>query len=84
MSHDLDRIQLGRVQRKNALDSYPIGDFAYRKRPSSTSTTEGDNDAFKSLYTLAIAINEPDLHAHGIASAKLRKVLFHLRLLEID
>jgi hypothetical protein len=72
------------VQGENALDSYAVGHFAHGKRTSSTCATEGNNDPFKSLHALTIPLNEPDLHTYRIASAKVREILFHLRLLKIN
>jgi len=82
--HDLDRIQFRRVQGKNALDPHPIRHFTHRERASSTSAAEGNDNSFKRLDTFTIALYEPDLYAHRIASAKLREVLFHLGLLKLN
>jgi hypothetical protein len=72
------------VQGENALDPYPVGHFTHGKRASSTRATEGNDNPFKSLHAFTIPLNEPDLHADRIAGAKLREVLFHLRLLKIN
>jgi hypothetical protein len=72
------------VQGEYALDPYAVGHFTHGKRASSTSATEGNNNPFKSLYTLTIPLNEPDLHTYRIASAKIGEILFHLRLLKIN
>src|SRR5438876_3619963 len=79
--HHLNGIQFGGVQGKNALHPYPIRHFTDGEGASPSTPTNGNNHAFKSLHTLAVALHEPDLHADRIASAKLWQVLLHLGLL---
>jgi hypothetical protein len=72
------------MQGENALDPHPVGHFTHGKCASSTRATEGNDNPFKRLHTLTIPFNEPDMHTYRITSAKIGKVLFHLRLLKIN
>src|SRR5713101_2770985 len=63
----LDLIEDRRVQRKNPLHSYPIGDFSHRERSINPSPPTRDYHPLEDLNSFLLSFTHFDVHLHRIA-----------------
>src|SRR4029079_402901 len=63
----LDLVDLGRVQRERALDADPEGVLADGERLAHAGALALDHDPLEDLDPLAVALDHPEVHAHGVA-----------------
>src|SRR5712675_2069827 len=68
------------MQRKNAFDSFSVGDAANSKVFVQSATFAADDDTRKNLDALLVAFYHPGVHAHSVADAKFRDLGFELVL----
>src|SRR3979490_1014344 len=84
-AHHLDRVDHRRIQRKDALDAFPIGDLADREVLVQAAAGAADAHALIGLHARALALDHLDIDDDGIArteigdflaGGKLRHLLF--------
>lgn len=69
-SYDFDRIDHRGVEGEDALDPFPVGNFADTKALVNTTTVAGDTNAFIGLYTGFIPLHQLDIDDERIAGLK--------------
>src|SRR5579871_5522209 len=70
--HHLDRGDARRVERKDALDPFAVGDLAQGEVRVDPGVLAGDANAFEGLDALALALDDADADAHRIARLERR------------
>src|SRR5580704_502181 len=73
----------GTVGLEGALDALAVGDLAHRERGVEPAVAARDHDAFVGLHTLAVALDDLDLHDHGVARLELGHLARHAPLVQI-
>jgi len=71
------------VSLKDALNAFTVGDLAYREGGVDAAVTDGDDDAFEGLQTLALTFLDPDLDDYGIAGGEVGDVVTELFLFKL-
>jgi hypothetical protein len=71
------------MERENAFDANPGGDFAHGEGASQPATLYPNNDTFKRLDPLSIPFDDPNLDPHGISRMKFWEITFHLGLVDM-
>src|SRR5579863_2014593 len=69
--HNIDMIDHGSVQRKDALDTLAEADFAHGDRRTHPSVILRDNGSLERLQALLVAFFDLDVDTNGVAWAKL-------------
>src|SRR5277367_3700146 len=85
-ANDVHRADRGRVQREDALDAHAEAYAADGESGAGRAALFGDDHAFEGLETLffllAFAFFEANVHANGVANAKVRKIGAQLRVVQ--
>jgi hypothetical protein len=76
--HQLQGIDFGRMQRKNAFDTNPIGYLPHRERAAQTAPLYRNHDAFERLYPFSCPFNDTNVDPQRISRTKLWEILLHL------
>jgi hypothetical protein len=71
------------MERENAFDTNPVGDFTHRESASKAATLDANNNAFKCLDAFPISFDNPDLDPHCISRTKCWEILFHLHFVDM-
>src|SRR5262244_565724 len=74
-AHHLDRIDRWRIERKNPLDAFPIGNLAHREVLVEPAARPADAHAFIGLHTRAVPFDHLHVHQYGIAGPEIRDFL---------
>src|SRR6185295_17253949 len=67
---DLDRFDVGRIKREDALDSFAEADLADREGAAQATIGARDADAFEILDAGALALDHLDADAERVARAE--------------
>src|SRR5262249_58029731 len=71
-THDLDRVDHRRMERKHALDALAVRDLAHREVLVEAGAGAADAHALIGLHARALAFDHLDVDDHGIARGELR------------
>jgi hypothetical protein len=86
LAYDFYRADRGRVERENTLDAYAEADAADGEGGAGSAAFLGDNYTFKGLeaffFLVAFTFFEADVHADGVAGAKVWKIGAQLRVVQ--
>ena len=79
---DLDLLDLRRVERKRSLDAHAERLLAHGERLAHAGALALDDDALEDLDAPARALDDLEMHAHGVACLEPGQVGPQLALLE--
>ena len=79
VTDDLHMVHTGRMDRERTLDANAVGHAANRKGFAHAAVAHGNHSTLKRLKTLAAALHNLDLHAHGVANGDLGQIGTELR-----
>src|SRR5205085_10085535 len=74
-AHDLDRIDVRRIKREDALDALAEADLADGEAAAHAAVGAGDADAFEILDAGALAFDHLDADAERVARAEFGDIL---------
>src|SRR3954452_7821507 len=77
-AHDLDGVDIGRIDRENALDAFAVGNLADREALLEAAAVAGDADALIGLHAGALAFLDLHVHDHRVARLEVRNGLVEL------
>src|SRR5699024_7510454 len=80
---DLDRLDDGPVERERTLDAHAEAHLADGEGFLDATGVLGDDDACEHLDTRTRALDDADVHLHGVAGAEVRKVVAERALVKI-
>ncbi|CAD5299137.1 hypothetical protein BOS5A_230890 [Bosea sp. EC-HK365B] len=75
LADDLDRVEVRRIQREDALDALAIGNLADGEALVQPAAIAGDADALIGLNAAALAFLDLDVDLHGVAGLEMRDFL---------
>ena len=80
--HDLEPRDGRRVHRERPLDTDAERDLADGERLAQAAVLASDHDALEHLNPLAVPLDHPDVHLHGVAWAEVRDIRAEIGLLD--
>src|SRR5271163_1792639 len=72
---DLHLGDRGRVDREGPLYPNPEAHLAHGEGLAHPGPLSSDHHALEDLHPLAVALDDPDVHLHGVAGPEVRNVL---------
>ena len=78
----LDLGNAGRVELKNPLDSFTVGDFTDREGRIDGAAPSGDNQTRENLDPLLAALPDEGVHFHTVSHVEIRDVFLELLLFD--
>ena len=84
MAHNFDPAYTGTVVRESPLDTDTVADAANGETLADAAALHLDNDALEVLEPLAVAFNDLDVYANGIADLELGEVCSELLFFELS
>src|SRR5579859_1380249 len=75
VAHDLDLVNARRVEQIGALDADIVRDTADGEGAVEPRAAQMNDDALEDLDTLAIALDDLGVHAHGVAGLQRWNIL---------
>src|SRR5699024_11027267 len=79
----LDLLDGGGVHREGALHADTEGDLADGEGLTDTGTVDADDHALEDLDTAAVALDDLDVHLHGVTGAEAGDVVPHGLLVDL-
>jgi hypothetical protein len=70
------------VEQERTLDANPVGDAADREGRLQAAVAQAHHDALEDLGALALAFDDVNVDADGVARAELRWGLFEVALFD--
>ena len=78
LAHQFDLVDPGRAEGKGFFDANPVRDLAYGNTGAHGPFATADNNPLEKLGPFLAALNDPDMHPHGITGPKVRDVIPHI------